>query len=223
MTTINNNNYELWLLRYAEGELTATERKAVDVWLAEHPEANEELVSYTEAPLLEADESVHYVGAVPGVPRPLSPVLLRWSAAAAVIVVVVLPLALHRNDAALPTEEVAMVNVEQRTETTELCSEKEEPISESPKRINKPFFHKIVDQPTAHPSLEQKADTAPALLLPQPSVIYVSDLIAYEEEEPAVDDVEQAALAMANEETVNNGISMPRLIGSILKSNIKIQ
>ena len=48
MTTIDNNNYELWLLRYAEGDLTATEREAVEAWLADHPEAAEELALYGE-------------------------------------------------------------------------------------------------------------------------------------------------------------------------------
>ena len=49
MTTIDNNNYELWLLRYAEGELTVAECEAVEAWLASHPEAAEELALYSEA------------------------------------------------------------------------------------------------------------------------------------------------------------------------------
>ena len=64
MTTIDNNNYELWLLRYAEGELTAAECKAVEAWLASHSEAAEELALYSEAPRLERDESVRYAGAL---------------------------------------------------------------------------------------------------------------------------------------------------------------
>ena len=58
MTTIDSNNYELWLLRYAEGELDAAERKSVEAWLASHPDAADELTLYLEAPRLERDDSV---------------------------------------------------------------------------------------------------------------------------------------------------------------------
>ena len=91
MTTIDNNNYELWLLRYAEGELNAEERSAVDTWLQGYPDAAEELALYSEAPRLERDKSVRYVA----VPRqhtlPLWPALLRYSAAAAIVLVLMLP------------------------------------------------------------------------------------------------------------------------------------
>ena len=88
MERINDNNYELWLLRYAEDELTADERVAVEAWLAEHSEAAEELALYNEAPRLEADESIHYKEATV---LPLWPAVLRWSAAAAVVVVLMFP------------------------------------------------------------------------------------------------------------------------------------
>ena len=91
MTTIDNNNYELWLLRYAEGELTAAEREAVETWLASHPEAAEELALYSEAPRLERDESVRYAAAPQPHTQSLWPVLLRWSVAAAVVVVLMMP------------------------------------------------------------------------------------------------------------------------------------
>ncbi|MBO4587129.1 MAG: hypothetical protein J5677_04865 [Bacteroidales bacterium] len=89
MTTIDNNNYELWLLRYAEGELTAAEREAVETRLASHPEAAEELALYGEAPRLERDETVRYSRLSPFTSH-LSP-LLRWSAAAAVVVALMVP------------------------------------------------------------------------------------------------------------------------------------
>ncbi len=60
MATIDNNNYELWLLRYAEGELTDSERNEVEAWLQSHPEAAEELALYNEAPRLERDDTVTY-------------------------------------------------------------------------------------------------------------------------------------------------------------------
>lgn len=91
MTTIDDNNYELWLLRYAEGELTAAEREAVEAWLARHPEAAEELALYGEAPKLEHDESVRYAAVPQQHPRPLWPAALRWSAAAAVVLLLMLP------------------------------------------------------------------------------------------------------------------------------------
>lgn len=91
MTTIDNNNYELWLLRYAEGEFTAAEREAVETWLASHPEAAEELALYSEAPRLERDESVRYAAAPQPHTQSLWPVLLRWSVAAAVVVALMMP------------------------------------------------------------------------------------------------------------------------------------
>ena len=91
MTTIDNNNYELWLLRYAEGELTAAECKAVEAWLASHSEAAEELALYSEAPRLERDESVRYAAAPQPHTQSLWPVLLRWSVAAAVVVALMMP------------------------------------------------------------------------------------------------------------------------------------
>ncbi len=94
MESINNNNYELWLVRYADGDLTAAERAAVEQWLEGHPEAAEELKLYGEAPRLERDESVHYAAAVPGRVQPLWPAVLRWSAAAAVVALVAVPLGL---------------------------------------------------------------------------------------------------------------------------------
>lgn len=91
MTTIDDNNYELWLLRYAEGELTAGERSAVEAWLSSHPDAAELLTLYNEAPRLEKDESVRY-GATPlHRPMPLWPAVLRFGAAAAVVLLLMLP------------------------------------------------------------------------------------------------------------------------------------
>lgn len=92
METINDNNYELWLLRYAEGELTAGEREAVEAWLEEHPDAAEELALYNEAPRLAKDESVRYVAARQQ-SQPLWPVVLHWSAAAAVVAALMVPVA----------------------------------------------------------------------------------------------------------------------------------
>lgn len=91
MTTIDNNNYELWLLRYAEGDLTAEERAAVETWLASHPDAAEELALYNEAPRLERDETVKYRATPLHRPKPLWPAVLRFGAAAAVVLLLMLP------------------------------------------------------------------------------------------------------------------------------------
>lgn len=40
---ITPENYEGWLMRYADGELTAAERRQVEAFLAEHPDLREEL------------------------------------------------------------------------------------------------------------------------------------------------------------------------------------
>lgn len=91
METINDSNYELWLVRYADGELTAAERAAVEQWLESHPEAAEELAFYSEAPRLERDEDVRYTATAPGRVQPLWPAVLRWSAAAAVVALLAIP------------------------------------------------------------------------------------------------------------------------------------
>ena len=91
MTTIDNNNYELWLLRYAEGELSASERQAVEAWLVDHSEAADELTLYNDAPRLQRDPSVTYVAAMPQPSQSLWPALLRWSAAAAVLLILMVP------------------------------------------------------------------------------------------------------------------------------------
>lgn len=91
MTTIDNNNYELWLLRYAEDELNAGERADVEAWLSTHPDAAELLALYNEAPRLEKDESVRYAAVPQRHSAPLWPAVLRFGAAAAVVLLLMLP------------------------------------------------------------------------------------------------------------------------------------
>lgn len=91
MTTIDNSNYELWLLRYAEGDLNAGERSAVESWLSSHPDAAEELALYNEAPRLEKDECVRYAASPQRHSAPLWPAVLRFGAAAAVVLLLMLP------------------------------------------------------------------------------------------------------------------------------------
>lgn len=82
---ITMENYEGWLMRYADGELTAAERRQVEAFLAEHPDLREELdevSSVRVAPL---------VATMPGKERLLrrepAGVWRRVAAAAALLVV----------------------------------------------------------------------------------------------------------------------------------------
>lgn len=101
---IDKNNYEQWLVRYSDGSLTAAERATVEQWLETHPDATADLAFYLDAPCLDKNESVHYAGPMPATSRPLWPAIIRWSAVAAVLVGMILPLAIHQNDAVMPIE-----------------------------------------------------------------------------------------------------------------------
>ena len=116
MVTIDDRNYELWLLRYAEQELTAEERETVEAWLAEHSEAVMELTLYNEAPRLQRDESIKYHSHT----KPLWPVLLHWSAAAAVVAALIIPVALIKQESGVMVPlvpHVSQVAQVRRTET----------------------------------------------------------------------------------------------------------
>lgn len=115
MTTIDNNNYELWLLRYAEGELTAAEREAVEAWLADHPEAAGELALYSEAPRLERDESIRYAAVPQRRTEPLWPAFLRFGAAAAVLAALMIPALRMETMGRLETQDSPLVAAAQST------------------------------------------------------------------------------------------------------------
>lgn len=193
MTTINDNNYELWLLRYAEGELTEAEHNAVEQWLEVHPDAKEMLALYVEAPHLEADEDVHYIGAVPGKSQMLWSVVLRWSAAAAVLAAMILPLALHQREEAMPVEVAKVQPVTALTNTEEApaatpsvnVAQTVAAIPVSAAEVE-PEVYVMAQDLDAENSEIAKLEAAETLL---PAVTYVDNLIAYEEEElPTYDD-----------------------------------
>ena len=85
--TITTDNYELYFYRYAEGELNAQERAAVEDFVAQHPQLAEELALYdpqlkiSEPPLPYPDKNglMHH-------PARVQP-LWRWAAAASVAAV----------------------------------------------------------------------------------------------------------------------------------------
>lgn len=177
MTTIDNNNYELWLLRYAEGELTISEHEAVEAWLAEHPEAAEELALYNEAPRLEADESIHYKAPV----RPLWPVVMRWSAAAAVVVALMVP-ALHMgtmDTLESPAPLLANAVDAKHSKVSEVPKDSKAPKdSKVPKNLNS--FENKIKRPQEESIATLSDSLEPEL---EQTIIEVNTLIAFETEQ----------------------------------------
>ena len=170
MTTIDNTNYELWLLRYAEGDLSAAECAAVEAWLEGHPEAAEELTLYREAPRL---EKVPLPQSTAFTPRSPWPLLLRWSAAAAVVVLLMLP--------------AMRMGTMERIDVPQLVAENRQPAS-VPLTPSRPD----VSIPVAKPKSVaiEKTETIESLesiqpidsIIKAPAIIEVSSLIAYAEE-----------------------------------------
>ena len=189
MEKINDTNYELWLLRYAEDELTTEERVAVEQWLESHPAAAEELALYNEAPRLEKDESVRYAAAMPHQTVPLWPAVMRWSAAAAVVAALMVPAigGITKMEKVKPFDgQVAQVQ-----SGNEVCGMRNEEVETT-----------VNERPVAHPTVvlpqeevmvaevieEEEAPVVeePTELLAQeepevvPEVVYCDNLIAYE-------------------------------------------
>lgn len=218
MTTIDNNNYELWLLRYAEDELTATERNAVETWLADHPEAAEELALYSEAPRLERDETVRYAAVPQQSTEPLWPALLRWSAAAAVVVALMVPALRMGTMGQLEPQEPLMVATAQSTPGTQKTpiiqntpiiqkTQKETIVTidtiETIKTIEtivpeEPLLVALAQEEDTLPLLPQEEpSTAPTVIpsdslivyLPAPDTIYTNTLIVYDDSRPRLSDL----------------------------------
>lgn len=182
-TKIDNTNYELWLLRYAEGDLGADERAAVEAWLAGHPEAAAELALYREAPRLERDQSVRYIATPlqPAATRPLWPLLARWSAAAAVIAALMLPALRMGGLATLPPQEEAPQMIAEATlpaavkEQAKTIATKKKPEKlENPEKLEK---LERLEKPEA-PLTKDSLSPVPSPTAPLPS----TNLIALEEE-----------------------------------------
>lgn len=214
MTTIDDSNYELWLLRYAEQELTPAERQTVEQWLAQNPEAAAELALYNDAPRLQRNVEVRFGGVLPQANRPLWTVILRWTAAAAVVAALMLPVATMVDPAPEHLMQLAQANPIPA------------PILEDTTTVSEPVAPQVVlprvtativseaEMPTETLALADDTIETPVAL---PAVEYVDDLIVFEEE-PTSSDNCVAAVYM---EHTNAGIALPRLIGSILKSNLK--
>ena len=183
---INDNNYELWLLRYAEQELTSEERAEMERWLADHPDAAGELALYNEAPRLERDETVHYTGTPLQHSLPLWSTVLQWTAAAAVVAVLMMP---AWQKVTAPHVEPIMV-AENHIDIPSTPSQTSSPSQASPTRIastarktspaitpEEPIFAENTTIDSVAPAPQY--DT-----LPTDSPIYVDDLIVFEDETP---------------------------------------
>lgn len=179
MTTIDNNNYELWLLRYAEGELTAAEREAVEAWLADHPEAAEELALYDEAPRLVRDETVRYAAVSQQHTAPLWPAFLRWSAAAAVVVALMVP-ALRRGSMDTLERPAAPLMAEAgEMDTTEAMEEIPERMVKQPTN-SLPAMIAAVPSIDSIPSIPSIPSIDTIIAIPI-EIIETNSLIAFEE------------------------------------------
>ena len=215
MTTIDNNNYELWLLRYAEDELTAVERETVEAWLADHPEAAEELSLYSEAPRLERDETVRYAAVSQQHTEPLWPALLRWSAAAAVVLALMVPALRMGTMGRLEPQEPLVVATAQSTPGTQKT-----PIIQNTPNIRKTQKKTIVTIDTIEtiktieniapeeplliaqeedtlPLPQEELPAAPTIIssdglivyTPAPDTVYTNTLIVYDDSRPRLRDI----------------------------------
>lgn len=217
MTTIDNNNYELWLLRYAEDELTAVERETVEAWLADHPEAAEELALYSEAPRLECDETVRYAAVPQQSTEPLWPALLRWSAAAAVVVALMVPALRMGTMGQLEPQEPLVVATAQSTPGTQKT-----PIIQNTPNIRKtqkktivtidtietiktieniapeePLLIALAQEEDTLPLPQEELPAAPTIIssdglivyTPAPDTVYTNTLIVYDDSRPRLRDI----------------------------------
>lgn len=223
MMNINDTNYELWLLCYAEQELTDAERTEVEQWLAAHPDAAEELALYNEAPRLQRDETVQYVAVPRQQIQPLWKAASRWAAAAAVIAALMIP-GLHNtsnNTSTPPLLTASNTPIPNQPEKTERI---EKP--EAPQRQEKPMKLEQLEKLEKLEQLERpenpqellaeltKPDTQeePEILeelkepeMPEtPTPQYVDDLIVYEEEpEPLAIEVTAVTEVVYTESGIN--------------------
>ena len=231
---INDNNYELWLLRYAEQELTSEERGEVEQWLATHPEAAKELALYADAPHLERDEQVHYEGAPLKRAIPLWPALLRWTAAAAVVAVLMMPA--MRKVVAPPVEPTLVANLDSMEIIDNLESLNNPAVLE---KIDKTDHQKPLSSSDAHllaeniqSEAQQIPDASSEENLPEteeparpeiakPAYIVVDDLIVFENdtsEDPAERDI-LADADITYTQSTSNINPIGHFISTFIKAN----
>ncbi len=211
---INSDNYELWLLRYAEQELTDAERREVEQWLAVHPEAAEELALYNEAPRLEKDERVKYAAVPLQRSVPLWPAVAQWAAAAAVVAALMVPAmrsALVPEAAPIQVAEALITpskpSLASPTSPTSLTSQAS---SASQNRKTSP-----ASLPASLPEAPLLAEETPILqdtlseipVEETPSVLYVDDLIVYEDEPAPANDYAVNDVTYVNDDSGINPVA----------------
>lgn len=172
-------------MRYAEQVLTADEHETVEAWLAGHPEAAQELAFYNEAPRLERDESVKYSQHRTA---PVWPAVLRWSAAAAVVAALMLPIMLMKHEKGTALQHVAQVRqaeaVAPVADTNVATVKVMEPVVRKAATIQEdmmPVVEAVEDE-----EIEQIDAVENEVHAVVPEVIYCDNLIVYE---PAPDTV----------------------------------
>lgn len=211
---INDDNYELWLLRYAEQELTDAERREVEQWLAVHPEAAEELALYGEAPRLEKDEGVKYAAVPLQRSVPLWPAVAQWAAAAAVVAALMVPAmrsALVPEAAPIQVAEAPITpskpSLASPTSPTSLTGQAS---SASQNRKTSP-----ASLPASLPEAPLLAEETPILqdtlseipVEETPSVLYVDDLIVYEDEPAPANDYAVNDVTYVNDDSGINPVA----------------
>jgi anti-sigma factor RsiW len=217
MMNINSDNYELWLLRYAEQELTDAERREVEQWLAVHPEAAEELALYGEAPRLEKDEGVKYAAVPLQRSAPLWPAVAQWAAAAAVVAALMVP---AMRSALVP--EAAPIQVAEAPITPSKPSLASPTSPTSPTSLTSQASFASQNRKTSPASLPASLPEAPLLAeetpilqdtlseIPveeTPSVLYVDDLIVYEDEPAPANDYAVNDVTYVNDDSGINPVA----------------
>jgi hypothetical protein len=175
MNEINDSNYELYLLLYADGGLTAAERDAVEAWLEHHPEAAAELALYADAPKLERNESVRYVATPLQQPtKPLRPALLRWSTAAVVVLALMTPALRMGTMGSLPRQAAEPAPLLAEARPTEM------PAPQKPMQVSRESsIFRITSNSSTTSLTSPTSDTSPTI--PPVEVIETTSLIVFED------------------------------------------
>jgi hypothetical protein len=122
---VNMENYEEYLLLYADGELSAAELKELEVFISQHPELKDEMDIYAATKLV-PDEAMVYTGKeqlLKIAPRTIA--LQSWwvYGAAAACIGILLMVGLNRQDSTEPTNIARTIPVEEKRIDTAVSEE----------------------------------------------------------------------------------------------------
>lgn len=213
MMNINDTNYELWLLRYAEQELTMAERAEVERWLATHPDAAKELALYNEAPRLERNEDVKYVATPLQHTTPLWDAAVRWAAAAAVVAALMIP-ALRTNTSSpaprLMADNNATLELQESMEPAEPLEILEPTVNPRKKAtliakadIAQPLTQQPIEPPAPIEQTESIGTLDSLVHIEQPSPKYVDNLIVYEDEPVTANPITETTYITSADDGIN--------------------